>query len=62
MLLVHDAQLNQWGALGISRRSDLMFKPLTHKSLSSIVTDFKAAYSAWHHDILKVRTQGLLTA
>jgi hypothetical protein len=34
----------KWGALGISRRHNLMDKELTFTSLSSLVADYKACY------------------
>lgn len=55
VLAVRDTATGFWGALGISRRRELMDKPLVHASLSSLVADYVAAYSRWGHEIVKVR-------
>ena len=34
----------RYGAIGMSRREDLMYKPLTYKSLSDLVFDFEKCY------------------
>ncbi|WAR19422.1 VASH1-like protein [Mya arenaria] len=34
----------RYGALGMSRREDLMYKPLVYKSLSELITDYEKAY------------------
>lgn len=34
----------RYGALGMSRREDLMYKPLTYKSLSDLIFDFEKCY------------------
>jgi hypothetical protein len=60
VLLVHDAAANRWGALGISRRANLMYKPLEYASLSSILTDFRRSYAVWNHQLVKVRCPPLL--
>lgn len=45
----------RFGALGISRREDLMFKPLELRSLMDLVQDFEAAYRGYWHTLRKVR-------
>ncbi|GAQ90315.1 hypothetical protein KFL_006260010 [Klebsormidium nitens] len=45
----------RYGALGISRRKELMFKDLVFNSLAAIVTDFKQSYERWWHTVLKIR-------
>ncbi|XP_019742719.1 vasohibin-1 isoform X1 [Hippocampus comes] len=45
----------RFGALGMSRREDLMFKPLEHRSLMDLVQDFEGAYRGYWHTLLKVK-------
>ena len=51
VLLVRERASGQWGALGLSRKPDLMFKPLGYPSASSVLADFKSAYEAIWHDV-----------
>ena len=44
-----------WGALGLSRDTGLMWKPLAFPSLSALLTDYQDAYSRISHQVLKVR-------
>eukprot|EP00079_Xenopus_tropicalis_P028590 XP_012823571.1 PREDICTED: vasohibin-1 isoform X1 [Xenopus tropicalis] len=46
---------NHFGALGISRRDDLMYKPLKHRTLSDLLADFQDAYSKCWHTLRKVK-------
>uniref|UniRef100_A0A061SBR0 Vasohibin-2-like isoform x5 n=1 Tax=Tetraselmis sp. GSL018 TaxID=582737 RepID=A0A061SBR0_9CHLO len=55
VLAVHERRTGAWGALGISRRPDLMFKELSHETLSALITDYKDAYEKWGHKLLRVR-------
>ena len=43
---------NNWGALGISRRGNLMFKDLKYSSLAELVLDFDQAYRKSYHNLL----------
>ncbi|XP_051579210.1 tubulinyl-Tyr carboxypeptidase 1 [Myxocyprinus asiaticus] len=45
----------RFGALGISRREDLMFKPLEYKTLSDLVQEFDVAYQGYWHTLSKVK-------
>ncbi|XP_057715348.1 tubulinyl-Tyr carboxypeptidase 1 [Corythoichthys intestinalis] len=45
----------RFGALGMSRREDLMFKPLEHRTLMDLVQDFEGAYSGYWHALRKVK-------
>ncbi|KAJ8308834.1 hypothetical protein KUTeg_013708 [Tegillarca granosa] len=45
----------KYGALGMSRREDLMYKPLTFKSLSDLVFDYEKAYHKYWHELKKVK-------
>lgn len=44
-----------WGALGLSRRAELMDKPLKFASLADLVADFVTSYGRWWHTVLRVR-------
>ncbi|GAX80038.1 hypothetical protein CEUSTIGMA_g7477.t1 [Chlamydomonas eustigma] len=55
VLVIHHAPSQKWGALGISRREELMFKDLAFDSLSELVADFKAGYEKWWHKLHKAR-------
>jgi len=37
VLVVHDTASRRFGVLGLSRRAELMYKPLTYSSLSELV-------------------------
>jgi hypothetical protein len=54
VLAVHHLPSGRFGALGISRREELMYKPLRFGSLAELVSDYKAGYEAWWHKLLKV--------
>ena len=43
---------NKWGALGISRRSDLMYKDLKYLSLAELILDFEQAYKKSFHNLM----------
>ncbi|XP_056624402.1 tubulinyl-Tyr carboxypeptidase 1 [Triplophysa dalaica] len=45
----------RFGALGISRRQDLMYKPLEYKTLADLVQDFQVAYQGYWHTLCKVK-------
>uniref|UniRef100_A0A6I8PI38 Vasohibin 1 n=1 Tax=Ornithorhynchus anatinus TaxID=9258 RepID=A0A6I8PI38_ORNAN len=45
----------RYGALGMSRREDLMYKPPTFRTLSDLVLDFEAAYRRCWHVLKKVK-------
>ncbi|XP_059161765.1 tubulinyl-Tyr carboxypeptidase 1-like [Physella acuta] len=44
-----------YGAIGMSRREDLMYKPLQFKSLSDLVLDFEKCYKQYYHTVKKVK-------
>ncbi|PAA52093.1 hypothetical protein BOX15_Mlig028228g2 [Macrostomum lignano] len=44
-----------FGALGISRRDDLMYKPLTFKTLTELIMEYKAAYQRHWHKLKQVK-------
>ena len=54
VLAVHDTEHDIWGALGMSRRSNLMYKPMVYPSLSALLTDFRDSYRTWTHYMVKV--------
>ncbi|PNH05301.1 Vasohibin-2 [Tetrabaena socialis] len=58
VLLVHHVPTRKWGALGLSRRPELMDKDLVYDSLADVVSDYKASYERWWHRLAKVRLPG----
>ncbi len=46
---------DRWGALGLSRRPDLMGKDLLYSSLADLILDYKQSYSNNFHSLLKVK-------
>ncbi|KAG7252042.1 hypothetical protein CRUP_027375, partial [Coryphaenoides rupestris] len=45
----------RFGALGISRRDDLMFKHLEFRTLDDLVQEFEGAYRGYSHTLRKVK-------
>ncbi|XP_028836865.1 tubulinyl-Tyr carboxypeptidase 1 [Denticeps clupeoides] len=45
----------RFGALGISRRRDLMFKPLEFRTLADLLQEYQGAYRAYWHTLRKVK-------
>lgn len=45
----------RFGALGISRREDLMYKPLEFRTLADLVQEFQGAYQGYWHTLRKVK-------
>ncbi|EDO40230.1 predicted protein [Nematostella vectensis] len=45
----------KYGALGLSRRDDLMYKPLTFKSLCDLLNDFVESYGNYLHSVKKIK-------
>ena len=54
VLVIYDTVSKLWGCLGLSRKQNLMFKPLQYKSLSQLMTDFKRSFAVWNHQVVKV--------
>ncbi|XP_077123651.1 tubulinyl-Tyr carboxypeptidase 1 isoform X1 [Ranitomeya variabilis] len=44
-----------FGAIGISRREDLMYKPLRHRTLNDLMVDFQEAYARCWHMLKKIK-------
>ncbi|GFO48193.1 vasohibin-2 [Plakobranchus ocellatus] len=44
-----------YGALGMSRRKDLMYKPLEFKSLADLIYDYEHCYKQYWHEVKKVK-------
>lgn len=44
-----------WGALGLSRRPALYWKPLVHKSLGDLYAEFRRSYTEVHHSLVRVK-------
>jgi tubulinyl-Tyr carboxypeptidase len=55
VLVVYDKRLQKWGALGLSRRANLMYKPLHFKTCSALLADYRLAYASWKHVLVKIR-------
>ncbi|XP_054879963.1 tubulinyl-Tyr carboxypeptidase 2 isoform X2 [Poeciliopsis prolifica] len=45
----------RYGSLGMSRRPDLMDKPLSHRTLSELVAEFESSYKRYQHTLKKVK-------
>ncbi|CAH8455449.1 unnamed protein product [Dicrocoelium dendriticum] len=45
----------KYGALGLSRRDDLMYRPLEYSSLGEFIESYMHAYSGHSHRLLKVK-------
>ncbi|XP_038049802.1 tubulinyl-Tyr carboxypeptidase 2-like [Patiria miniata] len=45
----------RYGALGMSRREDLMYKPLEFRNLWELIFDFEDAYKKYFHMVKKVK-------
>lgn len=45
----------RFGALGMSRREDLMFKPLEFRTLMDLVQEYEGAYRGYWHTLRKVK-------
>jgi len=48
----------QFGAIGFSRRIDLMDKPLRYNNLSTLIKDYKECYENYSHKLVKVKIGG----
>ena len=46
---------SHYGALGLSRREELMYKPLEFKSLAGLILDYKQSYEKCNHVLKKVK-------
>ncbi|XP_058469457.1 tubulinyl-Tyr carboxypeptidase 2 [Solea solea] len=45
----------RYGSLGMSRRQDLMDKPLVHRTLGELVAEFESSYRRYQHTLKKVK-------
>lgn len=55
VLAVYHTPSRRFGALGLSRRDDLMYKELQYDTLAELMLDFKMSYEKWWHQLLKIR-------
>lgn len=46
---------SSWGALGLSRKPDLMYKPLIFSSLMDLIRNFIDSYHKYGHKVLKIK-------
>ena len=56
--LVHG---NRFGAMGLSRRSNLMDKKLDYSSLYDLIMEFEQSYRNCGHRLIKVRVGNLIS-
>lgn len=45
---------NKWGAIGISRRTNLMYKEIEYNSLYDLIIEYKKSYAACGHRLVKI--------
>ncbi|XP_069116785.1 tubulinyl-Tyr carboxypeptidase 2-like isoform X3 [Argopecten irradians] len=45
----------KYGSIGMSRRDELMYKPVVYKSLSELVFEFERSYNMFKHEVKKVK-------
>jgi len=55
VLAVRHPETGRWGALGLSRRVELMDKPLIYSSLADLLAAYVASYKQWWHTVLRIR-------
>lgn len=55
VLAVRHPGTGLWGAIGLSRRAELMDKPLKFASLADLMADYVASYGCWWHTVLRIR-------
>eukprot|EP00742_Colponemidia_sp_Colp-10_P005909 GILJ01006320.1.p1 GENE.GILJ01006320.1~~GILJ01006320.1.p1 ORF type:complete len:386 (+),score=54.41 GILJ01006320.1:44-1159(+) len=46
---------NTWGAMGLSRKQELMYKPLKFSSLGALMEEFKTCYEKCWHSLQKIK-------
>lgn len=51
---MQDTKERRFGALGLSRRMELAYRPLTYSSMSEVIKEFINSYEKWWHRVLKV--------
>ncbi|KAI9349583.1 VASH2 protein [Obelidium mucronatum] len=52
---------DKYGSLGLSRRHDLMDKPLQFSSIEELVQEFRESYERNMHKLMKVKLGGLVS-
>ena len=55
VLAVRHPETGRWGAIGLSRRAELMDKPLIFSSLADLLAAYVASYRQWWHTVLRLR-------
>ncbi|VDI61553.1 Hypothetical predicted protein [Mytilus galloprovincialis] len=45
----------RWGTIGMSRREELMYKPLVFKSLADLMFDYEKSYNLFYHEVKKMK-------
>ncbi|KAI8612858.1 Vasohibin-domain-containing protein [Chytriomyces sp. MP71] len=51
---------SQWGALGLSRRSNLMDKPMEFETVDDLVSEYRRCYNGNFHEVVKVKLGGVI--
>lgn len=51
VLGIRSEKTSKWGAIGLSRKDTLMFKPLKYDSLGDMLNDYKTAYEDCFHSL-----------
>ena len=54
ILAVKNNKNGKWGAIGLSRKNTLMYKPLKFETLGNLLTDYKNAYEECFHTLYYV--------
>ncbi|KAK3749494.1 hypothetical protein QZH41_013467 [Actinostola sp. cb2023] len=49
------AAYGKYGSLGLSRRDNLMYKPIEFKSLSDLINNFITSYKTYDHTVKKIK-------
>ncbi|KAJ3140385.1 Tubulinyl-Tyr carboxypeptidase 2 [Physocladia obscura] len=55
-----DKHLDKFGALGLSRRNDLMYKPIEFETIEQLVEEYRLSYIRNMHKLLKVKIGNLI--
>ncbi|TNN16212.1 Vasohibin-2 isoform 2 [Schistosoma japonicum] len=55
VLGIYSSSSGLFGALGLSRRENLMYKPLKFPSLSLLINNYMEAYHSHHHKLIRVK-------
>lgn len=54
ILAVHHVPSGKYGAIGLSRKAELMYKDMKYGSMAELLQDYKDAYENLYHQVLKI--------